>query len=221
MVQLNSEYLLPNTDRQKLLVFSIRYQIDSRDSKSYPLKGDLARLSLVKQGFGALENEPDHTYAFLIYKHHHELGNRLNLSGSVAAKLSDGKRISYFNSRALGYENFFVRGYELYVINGQHFSLFKSNLKYNLVKERVYHLKWLPSKKFNKVPLAFYVNAYSDFAYVHDNYFESTNPLANEWINGFGAGIDFVTYYDLVTRFDYSINKFGDKAFFIHFRAPI
>lgn len=221
LIALNNDYLQTNTNKQELMVLSLRYQIDTRDSKSYPLNGDRASINLVKQGFGALKNEPNHSYIFVTYKHYEKLNERFNLSGSVVAKLSDGNKFSYYNSRALGYENYFVRGYELYVINGQHFSLFKTNIKYALVKPKVFTLNWVPSKKFNKIPIAFYINAYSDFAYVDDNFYAEINPLANKWINGYGVGIDFVTYYDLITRFDYSINKFGEKAFFIHFRAPI
>jgi len=38
---------------------------------------------------------------------------------------------------------------------------------------------------------------------------------------GFGAGIDFVTYYDKVLRVEYSINRMGEKGLFIHFMTSI
>jgi hypothetical protein len=37
---------------------------------------------------------------------------------------------------------------------------------------------------------------------------------------GYGAGIDLVTGYDAVFRFEYSINKQGLGNFFFNIRAP-
>ena len=83
------------------------------------------------------------------------------------------------------------------------------------------HLGFVPSPKFSTVPYAFYLNAYFDEAYVHDDQFKQLNFLSNAWESGYGAGIDFVTYYDMVFRFEYSFNKLGESGFFIHFTAPI
>ena len=38
---------------------------------------------------------------------------------------------------------------------------------------------------------------------------------------GTGIGIDFVTYYDKVIRFEYGVNDMGETGLFIHFVAPI
>ena len=57
LISLNNDYLQKNTNKQELLVFSLQYQIDTRDSKSYPLKGDQLSINLVKQGIGALKRQ--------------------------------------------------------------------------------------------------------------------------------------------------------------------
>jgi hypothetical protein len=34
----------------------------------------------------------------------------------------------------------------------------------------------------------------------------------------YGAGFDVVTFYDLVLRFEYSVNQLGEKGLFFHIR---
>ena len=50
---------------------------------------------------------------------------------------------------------------------------------------------------------------------------ESMNPITNHWQQGFGLGIDFVTYYDKVLRTELAINHKGEMGFFVHMIAPI
>ena len=45
-------------------------------------------------------------------------------------------------------------------------------------------------------------------------------PHSNEFLYGYGLGIDFVTYYDIVFRVEFSANKFGETGLFLHFNAP-
>jgi hypothetical protein len=56
---------------------------------------------------------------------------------------------------------------------------------------------------------------------VDDNLDFPKNSLADELQFGYGIGLDFVTYYDIVLRSEYSFNKFGEHGFFLHFVAPI
>ena len=74
-------------------------------------------------------------------------------------------------------------------------------------------------EKFATIPFAIYLNAYGDAGYVEDTRYQQHNSLTNSWLYGCGAGIDLVTYYDLVFRFEYSVNKFGESGIFIHFSA--
>jgi hypothetical protein len=57
--------------------------------------------------------------------------------------------------------------------------------------------------------------------YASDQQNYRTNPLANQLLWGTGLGIDFITYYDLVVRFEYTLNKQGEHGFFINLVAPI
>jgi hypothetical protein len=57
--------------------------------------------------------------------------------------------------------------------------------------------------------------------YISDTRDNVLNPLANDLLVGYGLGIDLVTYYDWVIRFEYSFNKKGESGFFIHFMPSI
>jgi len=123
--------------------------------------------------------------------------------------------------RGLGYGNDYVRSYEYYVVSGQSFALLKTNLKFELVPTKVKKFNFIPAKKFNKLYYSIYLNLLGDAAYVFDKHAMPDNKLSNTALMGTGLGLDFVTYYDKVFRFEYSINKMGECGFFIHFVSPI
>ena len=68
--------------------------------------------------------------------------------------------------------------------------------------------------------MAIYLKSYFDLGYV-EGYPENfqNERLTDTWIYGYGAGIDIVTIYDLVLRFEYSFNKEGESGFVFGFRS--
>jgi hypothetical protein len=84
-------------------------------------------------------------------------------------------------------------------------------------------LDFLRSVKFNTIPYALYLNLFVDLGYTYN---ESTisnklNSLQNTLLIGYGAGLDFTTYYDIVIRLDLSMNRMGIPGVYLHFVAPI
>jgi hypothetical protein len=122
--------------------------------------------------------------------------------------------------RGLGYFEENLRGFEYYIIDGQSWGMARANLKYQLIKPAVLRV-YNGSNRFNLLHYAFYLNIFSDAGYVSDRFFFNENPLANQLLYSTGIGLDFVTYYDQVIRFEYSFNKLGEKGFFINFTAPL
>ncbi len=151
------------------------------------------------------------------------LKGRLYFATGLTGKISPFWHQPYYYQRGLGYGREFVRGYEYYVIDGMHYALLKNNLKFNLVPTRVQNFNFIPSEKFSKLFWALYLNVFADFAYVSDTRQNVFNPLSNELIMGYGIGLDLVTYYDFVVRFEYSFNikGKGESGFFIHFMPSI
>lgn len=221
IASLNPEFLGQGRTSQELITIAWQFLRDKRDFKVYPLEGYLLDFDAVKNGIGILENEPDLLYLSAHIKYFHQLAPRWYMATSVKGKLSGKSDAPYFNQRGFGFNNDFVRGYEYYVIPGQNFILNRNTLKFALLPTRVITLPWSILEKFRTIPYAFYLNANFDTGYVRDRQFMAGNPLANTLQLGYGLGIDYVTYYDLVLRVEYSINKFGEKGFFLHFTAPI
>ncbi|HKR05623.1 MAG TPA: BamA/TamA family outer membrane protein [Bacteroidia bacterium] len=221
VVALNSDYFLHGTNEEKLITLSFVFSRDHRDFKIYPLKGYYFDFSVTKQGLGILKDEPDLLSLSSSVRKFWELSPRWHFAAGVKGKLSGQSFAPYYNSRGLGYGNDFVRGYEYYVINGQNYAVFKSNIKFTLIPEKVVHIKFVPLEKFNRIPFAFYLNVFADMGYAKDRQFYFNNPLANSFLFGTGLGLDYVTYYDMVFRLEYSYNKSGEHGVFLHFVSPI
>jgi len=223
VIAANPDFLANAQTREKYFILRYAYRIDHRDYKMYPLKGSYFDVELIKNGFGFLHDDIDLTFLASTYKKFFELGSKFYFGTAVKGKLSGSAFQPYYNTRALGYGKDFVRGYEYYVTDGQNYGLAKANLKYELISKKVVHASFIPLSKFATIPYAFYVNLFADGAYVHDDQFADIhgNRLPNSWLTGYGAGIDFVSYYDIVFRFEYSFNKFGESGIFIHFTASI
>lgn len=218
---LNPDYYLPGLAEQKFFSLRYVYKDDHRDIQNYPLKGYFFNFEVVKDGFGMFTSDPDLLWTSFYYKKFFEHSKKWHSAFSAKYKLSGQSPVPFFNQEAMGYEGDVLRGYEYYVINGENFLLLKSDIKFTLLEPRVIKVKYIPVEKFRTIPYAFYLNAFADAGYVWDRRFAENNPLSNSWQYSFGAGIDYVTYYDIVFRVDFAINKFAEKGIFIHLTAPI
>lgn len=206
--------------RKNIQYFNIQYSFtrDVRNSNYYPLNGYYFSGTFSKTGFGIFKHEPDFMTVNLKSSKYFNIFQRL--FGSIAGQLeySNLKKPSYLFLKAFGY-NSYTKGMELYVIDGNGFGLFNSSVRYQLVKPRIKQFKKLKIEKFSKFHYAFYTSFNFDIGYVI-NEINTDASLANEFLYGYGIGLDFVTYYDIVLRFEFSLNKFGETGLFLHFNAP-
>ncbi len=201
------------------LLYSFRY--DRRDLKAYPLKGHFINVDIIKNGIGMVSrDELNSFYTKISLKKYWQLGNRTYFASGLKARLTPQIDAPYYLQEGLGYSDI-VRGYEYYVIDGQQYGVFKSNFKFQLVAPKVRKMPLVKTDKFRKLHYSAYLNLFADVGYVDDNLYFQDNPLANDYLTGTGIGLDFVTYYDVVLRFEYTINKLGEHGFFIHFTQPI
>ena len=210
-------------DKAYLNFFTIYYQMkaDHRDIAYYPLKGSYFDFLIEQNG---LWNSPvNELYVKSNFRIYRQLYKRWYYAAGVTAKYTFTGASPYFLQEGLGYGREFVRGYEYYVIDGTHFALFKNNLKFALIRPGVLDVGFLKSQKFNPIPYAFYLNLFADLGYVYNGDEEQgrINDLQNKLLIGGGIGIDFATYYDIVTRVEFSINRNGFPGVYLHFTAPI
>ena len=178
------------------------------------------KASIAKYGLGISSNSIDLAEIQLDLKKYIQLSPKFYLAGSLRGVISANNKQPYFLQRGLGYGSFNIRSYEYYVIDGQNIGLSKVQLKYQLVKPRSLDVGFL-SDKIGKLHYSLYLGLFTDFAYVDDNIGYPRNNLADKLQFGSGIGLDFVSYYDIVLRTEFSINKFGESGLFLHFVAPI
>ncbi len=217
ILKLNDKYFVDGSTKQQHLALTWSYRHDTRDYQPYALNGYLYELEVSKVGLKFLKNEPDLIAISMGVRKYLPLSKRWFTSVALKGRIMQREGGPFFNQRALGYGFDYIRGYDLYVLNGQDFALFRSNLKYNLIPVKIYQFSFLKSEKFKKFPISAYLNAFFDAGYVSDKQFGYRNSLSNEWQMGYGLCLDFITYYDIVLRFEYALNKIGDTG--LYFRV--
>lgn len=206
----------------KYFSLSYAYRNDHRDNKSYPLNGYYIDAILSKQGLGiSSKANVDQFMLSTKLRKYWNLDNQWYLGAGFTGRVANTGLNPYFLNTGLGYHQDFVRGYELYVIDAESFALVKTDLKYALFQDRINSISFLPSK-FSKFHWSVYLSFFLDAAYSTTELPQMTNSLQNELLVGYGAGINFVTYYDMVFRFEYSYNdKLKEKGFFMSFVSSL
>lgn len=218
---LNCNYFGNKQHYANYLSIQYRFKRDYRDAKIFPLRGSYYECLIAKDGLNLLKNENVDNFTIdAVVKNYWSPFKRTYIGTALRVRYKLMNTGGYYFNRALGY-NDFVRGYEYYVVDGQTYAMFKTNVSYQLVKPRVVKVPIKRLEKFNRVPYSIYLSAHADAAFVQDKVFYNDNPLSNTWLGGAGLGINFVTYYDYVLRVEASMNRMKEKGIFLHFTAPL
>lgn len=219
--QLNPDF--DPDQNKKFTYFSLTYfyKNDHRNSRTYPITGYYMDAVLVKRGLGISSNANVNLLSLTSnLRKYWDFGHSWYFASGFTGRIANTGRNPYFLNTGLGYSRDFVRGYEHYVIDGQNFALLKTDLKYALFQDQITNLPVLPSK-FNKIHWSVYLSFYADLAYSTTELPQLSNTLQNETLMGYGAGLNFVSYYDIVLRLEYSFNKMNEHGLFISFMASI
>jgi outer membrane protein assembly factor BamA len=216
----NPTFLSENKNSMQFFTMSYKVKRDKRNNKNYPTKGAYYDFSISKSGFGILDQELHSFFATTHLKKFWELIPKIYFSSSLKLKYTF-QDAPFYLLRGLGEGNNLVRGYDLYAVNGEHFGVAKSQLRCGLLENKTFNINALKANKFNKIPLSIYLGAYFDIGYVDSRKTSTVGFLENEVMTGGGVSLDFVSYYDLVLRTEFSVNRLNEKGLFIHFIAPI
>ncbi|GAB2780042.1 hypothetical protein GCM10027275_24470 [Rhabdobacter roseus] len=213
--RLNPNYLLRAQNQQNYFQLTYSFSYDRRDNVQYPLRGRQYFVQASKQGL-LPSDDLNQAYLYGGYRQFFPLGGRWYASSGARMRLSAPRRQPYLQTSGLGYRSDLVRGYELYVIDGQHYGLWQNEVKYRLFNVQK-TFDWIPIRQFNTIPLAAYLTAYADAGYVRNYYPEFSNTrLGNTVLYGAGTGLDFVTFYNMVFRLNYTLNGLGEHRFFFN-----
>ncbi len=214
----NPDFLAGNTTQQ---FFKIQYQFteDRLNLRAYPTQGYRIRGEIVKEGLGVFKNR-NALFIQPSYAHYFPFGKKKKYSLGL---FTQGRyqfirqKPAYYDNQALGYEESFIRGYEYYVIDGMDYVLGKTSMRYEVFSKGINWGKAMPIKSLKYMPLRIFLTTNYDFGYVNEPYYQQGNPLANEFLYGGGIGVDLVLFVDKVFQLEYSINKQGEKGFYLHF----
>lgn len=220
LLSLNPSYTNEGNQEPRFYEISYILKTDFRDQRAYPLNGWYLETQLAQTGLYS-GNTYNYLSAKLVFRAYYKLDRNWHLAGSFSGRLLSKVELPYYQSQALGYRRDYVRGYEYYVIDGRNFWLLKINPRFALVKPSVLKLKWPQTSMFNTIPWSVYLGVFADVGKVFPSEKNVSNGLPDTLLNGFGLGLDFVTYYDKVFRAEFSVNGKGETGFFLHFMAAI
>ena len=201
--------------------FDYLFEYDKRDFKIYPLHGYLFKAEFTQRGLGII---PDFngakSYLNLTGSINSELMPRVYFENAAKFRITKDENLPCLYSRALGYATY-LRGFEYYTIDGNAYAISVNNLKYNIIPTRKFQFSLLPWEQLSKMHIALYSNVFFDLAYVEGRYYNVLgNTLPNKLLYSTGLGIDVVSYYDQVFRFEFTFNSLGEKGFFLHVETP-
>lgn len=218
---LDSNYLAKGKKQNTSLTLYADYVYDSRNSKSYPLVGSLLRVFANKVGMGLVSKDVDYFFYGIDFHFYQKIHKKWYVAEMFKLENTSGENTPYYYQLNMTYKKDFIRGYDLFTLKGDQMYYFRSNIKYELVAPSIKKPKpGQEENKFKNLQYAFYLNTFGDCGWV-TNKFTENNPMNNKMLFSWGFGLDFVTYYDMVLRFEYAFTSEKTNGFFIAFGMPI
>ena len=220
IVGLNPNYFGEEGKTQQRF-FSLYYSFvnDKRDIAAYPLRGSYFVGSISKNGLGIYDDINNIQLSALYYKYI-DIGKHFYLTGNVGGQYLTPADQPYNIYNRMGIGRFTLRGYELYVIEGPLFLQNQWTFKKLLFKIDKNLSSAIPIRSLSQFYLALYAKTYFDLGYIEgypNN--ELNRRLTDQLLYSGGLGVDLVTIYDLVLRFEYTFNKQGESGFVFGFRG--
>jgi len=216
---LNSNYYSEGGNNQKYAAITYSFNSEHRDVIAYPLKGYQVTAFIQQAGLGFSDVNQWETN--LTYAKYWDLKKNYYLSNFSSVYISTPNEQPYSMFSALGYRRQLVKGYEVYVIEGPKFFLNKTTFRKKIFS-RTWDLNDMPLEQFRYFPLTIYLKSYVDLGYVENYpYYEARDlntRLSDKLLAGAGAGIDIVTAYDAVLRFEYTLTREKTQGFFFHMK---
>lgn len=214
--KLNPDFFL-NGAKQRYFMLAYRFIHDKRNYKIYPSQGHLIHFEIQKNGLGIYSDINQLSVWFGFHKYIPLWKNIFTSLIFEARKSLFQNDMPYMNNFALGYDNLYLNGYELYVIDGKDFFMLKTSQKYNFMKGIADMSGIISQSQFKKIPYEFYLTLNFDTGYVNNNINFASNDFTNRMLFGYGLGLDFVVYHNIL-NITYSVNHTGESGFYFLIR---
>lgn len=218
----NPAFFLHDSNQLHFFTAGYSYRHDKRDNIAYATEGQLLNVGINRYGLFTNDDVNETEIAMVANKYTPLGSSKFHLVTGISGTSYLSPRQPYILVRGIGYNPHFIRGYELNVIEGQQTIVHKSSLRYELLNMNLDLSQHSPIEALSYFPVRMYLSANFDQGYVRDrNYLPENTRLTNKHLFGYGIGLDLVTFYDNVFRFEYSVNDQGLANFFINFTAPL
>ena len=212
VLALNPKYLKGTNNNLNIPEIAYTVRHFDVDYIPYPFKGWMGEFSLAKQGI--------HSYTEMWqigakYTKATDLGSKWSFTWETKGVLRLPFDQPFYNSQMFGYQDMYLRGLEKYVVDGVAGAMSKQTIRKELFRFNI--PTFLNSGSHARIPFRVYAKAYADAGYVHNKVMPQ-NSLTNKMMYSTGLGLDLVTFYDFIFRFDYSFNQLGQNGLFLHFK---
>lgn len=213
--ELNPDFFLGSLEQQ-FFSFSYNWGLDYRDIRPYPMNGFWLQVELLKEGFGIF-GDLNTAYITVSHDQYLPMNDRWSLAWNAKGRYAFLRdKIPFYNSRALGYNEDYIRGYEYYVIDGLDYFYIKNNLRIKLLDHTIDFGRLMPLENFKKMPSRLFLATFTDIGQVNNPHYRAENELPSTWLVGYGIGLNLIVYYDKVFRLEYSRNLLGEGGIFLH-----
>jgi outer membrane protein assembly factor BamA len=211
VINLNPKFFNTSGNNSRYFEMQYRFQHLDVDYIPYPLRGNTLDFFFLKKGIGGPMdlwqfNAKAYKHWPLPFKFYYSLG------GEASLRLPFNQ--PFINMPFLGYGDAYLRGMEYYVVDGVAGGFIR-----NTLRKEVASVKWktgIKSRTYGEIPFRFYLKGYADAGYVHNKFNTTGNIFSNKLLYTGGFGLDILTIYDIVLRFEYSFNQLNERAFFFH-----
>jgi outer membrane protein assembly factor BamA len=208
---LNPKFFGDGKTSQSFPELYYRYQYLGVNYIPYPTKGFRWDFSFIKRGFGGTMDLWQFTAKAAKYW---PLPKKFFYSLQADATLKLPFDQPFYNQPMMGYGDNYMRGMEYYVIDGVAGGMIR-----NTVRKQIFDIKLktgLNSRTYGTIPFKIFLKAYGDMGYSYNKNNVTSNSLTNRFLYTGGFGIDVLTIYDVVMRFEYSFNQLSERALFLH-----
>jgi outer membrane protein assembly factor BamA len=207
----NPHYFNNNLMRINYPELSYVLNYNNIDYVPYPLKGFLFETGILQRGINAdmhlTQAYAKSVEAWPIFKKTYFVTQNMGL---IKVPFEQ----PFYNQQLLGYGDYYLRGLEKYVVDGVAGTLVRNTLIRELFS---FSIPFIRGTAHDRIPFRVFAKSYVDAGYVYNKDFTS-NSLVNRFLYTGGAGLDVVTFYDFVFRFEYSFNQLGESGFFFHIK---
>lgn len=212
---LNKNYFADGKTKESFPYIGYTFEYNNADYNAYPTKGFLSSATILHRGISKTMNL---TQLQFISSYTIPVLPKTQVQFKEGAIINLPFKQPFYNKAMFGYGNggIFMRGYEYYVVDGDYGIVTRATLQHEIFSTS--RMLGTNAKNRINVPFRFYAKLYGDAGYAYSEN-SGNNILNNKMLFSWGLGIDMVTAYDFVFKFDYSFNQLGGNGLFIHVRT--